>query len=320
MNFRVVIAIFGTTLLLVACGSNPPAPLIERSPVVREKPLGAAAAADEVRAGFYVVKKGDTLYSIALEHGQEYKDIVTWNNLDNPNLIKIGQQLRVEPAEGTPVAETRPVTAPPVVESRPLSSSGSFGSAAATNHISTNTDTYKREPKAGTQLYSDQAWAQAQQVEPSSPVTKPTMPVAPIEPAAPPAETPPLPPAVNNETLDWSWPVVGRIVGPYAEGTNKGIDISAKTGQPVLAAAAGKVTLVSSALRGYGNLVVVKHNTTYLSVYAHNSKILVKEGDSVTKGQQIAEVGSSDAGQPQLHFEIRRQGKPVDPAQFLPKH
>ena len=313
MNSRVVVAIVGTALLCVACASRPPAPLIQRSPVVREKSLGAPIAADEVRPGFYAVKKGDTLYSIALEHGQEYKDVAAWNNLDNPNLIKIGQQLRVEPAEGTPVAETRPVMAPSVVESRPLSNTSS------TTGTSTNTDTYKREPKAGTQPYSDQTWAQMQQPEPPPPATKPAVPVAPPEPATPPpAETPP-PPAISSEAIDWSWPVAGKVIGSYAEGTNKGIDISGKTGQPVVAAASGKVTLVSSALRGYGNLVVVKHNTTYLSVYAHNSKILVKEGDSVTKGQQIAEVGSSDAGQPQLHFEIRRQGKPVDPAQFLPR-
>ena len=318
MNSRVITSVLITALLLAACANRPPAPLIERSPVVREKPVGAAPATDGVRPGFYTVKKGDTLYSIALEHGQDYKDISAWNSLDNPNLIKIGQQLRVEPAEGAPVAETRPVSAPPEVESRPLSAT-SKSSTATNSSASINTETYKREPKAGTQPYSDQAWAQQPESPPA--LARPPLPVAPPEPSTPPsAETTVTPPAGNNDSIDWSWPVSGKVILPYAEGTNKGIDISAKSGQPVLAAAAGKVTLVSNALRGYGNLVVVKHNTTYLSVYAHNSKILVKEGDNVTKGQQIAEVGSSDSDQPQLHFEIRRQGKPVDPAQFLPKH
>ena len=316
MNSRVVTAVVVPTLLLAACASTPPAPLMERSPVIYEKSPAAPTAAEELGPGFYTVKKGDTLYSIALEHGQDYKDISAWNNLDNPNLIKIGQQLRIAPAEGTPVAETRPVSAPPEVESRPFPAT-SAGSTVISSSDSITPETYKREPKAGTQPYSDQAWAQMQQ--PESPPA-PAKPVAPPEPGSPPAAEPPAPqPAVNNDWIDWSWPVSGKVILPYAEGTNKGINISAKSGQPVLAAAAGKVTLVSNALRGYGNLVVVKHNTTYLSVYAHNSKILVKEGDSVTKGQQIAEVGSSDSDQPQLHFEIRRQGKPVDPAQFLPR-
>lgn len=318
MNSRVLTSVFITALLLTACANSPPAPLIERSPVAHERPVGAVTAADEVRPGFYTVKKGDTLYSIALEHGQDYKDISAWNSLDNPNLIKIDQQLRIAPADGTPVAETRPVSAPPEVDSRPLSAT-STGSTVTTPSASTNTETYKREPKAGTQPYSDQAWAQQTESPPA--LAKPPLPVASAEPSTPPpAEAVVPPPAVNSDSIDWSWPVSGKVISPYAEGTNKGIDISGKSGQPVLAAAAGKVTLVSNALRGYGNLVVVKHNTTYLSVYAHNSKILVKEGDSVTKGQQIAEIGSSDSDQPQLHFEIRRQGKPVDPAQFLPKH
>ena len=317
MNSRVVTAVLIPTLLLAACASTPPAPMMERSPVIYEKPPGAPTAAEELRPGFYTVKKGDTLYSIALEHGQDYKDISAWNNLDNPNLIKIGQQLRIAPPEGTPVAETRPVSVPPEVESRPFPAT-SAGSKDISSSPSITPETFKREPKAGTQPYSDQAWAQQSDSTPAP--IKPPLPVAPPEPSPPPAaEAVGPPPEENNDSIDWSWPVSGKVILPYAEGTNKGINISAKSGQPILAAAAGKVTLVSNALRGYGNLVVVKHNTTYLSVYAHNSKILVKEGDSVTKGQQIAEVGSSDSDQPQLHFEIRRQGKPVDPAQFLPR-
>lgn len=302
MNPRLVACVFIAAMLLAACASNGPAPLIERSPILRERSPAALATADEPRPGYYTVKKGDTLYGIALEHGQDYKDIAAWNYLDDPNLIKAGQQLRVEPQDGAaPVAETRPVAAPAAVESRPLGSS-----ATVTSTATANTDTYKREPKAGAQPYSDQAWAQRQQPETPPPAARP------IEQVAP-------PPVANNEMIDWSWPASGKVIAPYAEGANKGIDIAGKTGQSVFAAAAGKITLVSNALRGYGNLVVVKHNTTYLSVYAHNSRILVKEGDSVAKGQPIAEIGSSDADQPQLHFEIRRQGKPVDPAQFLPK-
>ena len=119
---------------------------------------------------------------------------------------------------------------------------------------------------------------------------------------------------------DWVWPTAGKVGTPFAEGASKGIDIPARSGQPVLAASAGTVTLVSNAVRGYGNLVVIKHSQTLLSVYAHNSKVLVEEKQTVAKGQKIAEVGATDTDSPKLHFEIRRMGKPVDPLKFLPPH
>ena len=114
------------------------------------------------------------------------------------------------------------------------------------------------------------------------------------------------------------WPAAGKPITPFVEGSSKGVDIAGKAGDPVLAAAAGVVSYAGAGLRGYGNLVVLRHNATYLSVYAHNSKILVKEKQAVTKGQKIAEMGSSDTESPRLHFEIRRQGKPADPQKFLP--
>ena len=305
--------------LVAGCASNVPAPMTERTPELREKPAAVVNVAPEAaRAGYYTVKKGDTLYAIALDNGQDYKDIAAWNNLDNPNLIRVGQQLRVQPPDGAaPVAETRPIAAPTRIEkvdkvdraeSRPL-----------TAPTGSNTETFKREPRGGKQPYSDQAWAQLQKTDADKPAEAAPA-VAEAAAEKPPAPPPPVAaPAVAEAAIDWAWPAQGAMTAGYSEGRNKGIDIAGKAGQPVFAAASGKVTLVSSALRGYGNLVVVKHNTQYLSVYAHNSKILVKEGQAVTKGQQIAEVGSSDADQPGLHFEIRRQGKPVDPLQFLPK-
>lgn len=321
MNF--LISALVAVLVLAGCASTSQAPVASRQPVVHEKPLTTTHAAPEApQAGYYTVKKGDTLYAIALDNGQDYKDIAAWNNLENPNLIRVGQSLRVAPPEGAaPVAEGRPVMAPVKVErveSRPL-----------TAPVGNNTETFKREPRGGKQAYSDALWAQVQQgtakaaeaaeaaaATAESPVEKPADKPA-DKPAPPPAPAPA--PAVVEEGIDWAWPAQGKLTGSYSEGGNKGIDIAGKTGQPVLAAANGKVTLVSSALRGYGNLVVIKHNTSFLSVYAHNSKILVKEGQAVTKGMQIAEVGSSDADQPKVHFEIRKQGKPVDPMQFLPR-
>ena len=115
------------------------------------------------------------------------------------------------------------------------------------------------------------------------------------------------------------WPANGKLLGTFSEGGNKGIDINGKAGDPVLAAGAGKVVYSGTGLRGYGKLGIVKHNNTYLTAYAHNQNLLVKEGQSVTKGQKIAEMGNTDADQVKLHFEIRRQGKPIDPLKQLPQ-
>jgi lipoprotein NlpD len=144
-------------------------------------------------------------------------------------------------------------------------------------------------------------------------------------PAEKPAAEKPAPvpaPAADGE-VDWAWPASGKLLATFTEGggqdtATKGIDIAGKVGDPVLAAAAGKVVYVGNGLRGYGNLVIVRHNAAFLSAYAHNSRILVKEGQTVTRGQRIADLGNSDADQPKLHFEVRHQGKPVDPLKYLP--
>jgi lipoprotein NlpD len=246
------------------------------------------------------VKKGDTLYSIALDNGQDYKDVAAWNNLENPNLIKVGQQLRVTPPDGgAPVAVAKPVTSSGPVEVKPAPAGA-------------NTETLKREPKGGKQPYSDEALARARQGEATE---KPVE----AKPEARPAEAKPAEkPALAGDEVEWMWPAGGKPMAPFSEGSSKGIDIAGKAGDPVFAAAAGVVSYAGAGLRGYGNLVVLRHNATYLSVYAHNSKILVKEKQAVTKGQKIAEMGSSDTESPRLHFEIRRQGKPADPQKFLP--
>lgn len=123
---------------------------------------------------------------------------------------------------------------------------------------------------------------------------------------------------VSDEGLAFAWPHPGPVLAGFDEAKNKGLDFAGKAGDPVLAAADGKVVYAGSGLRGYGNLIILKHNNTYLTAYAHNQALLVKEDQQVTKGQRIAEMGSSDADRVKLHFEIRRQGKPVDPAKLLP--
>ncbi len=280
--------------VFAGCASHAPAPVVDRGGApVAVKP---AAAVTMDSGDFYTVKKGDTLYSIALDHGQDHKDIAAWNKLDNPNLIKIGQQLRVTSPEGAPVAVAKPVTSSGPVEVKPVAASS-------------NTDSFKREPKGGKVAYSEEALARARQGDAAA---KPAE-AKPVEQK--PAEQKPV---AAPDDVDWAWPTGGKLITPFAEGSSKGIDVAGKAGEPVLAAGSGVVSYAGAGLRGYGNLVVLRHNGTYLSVYAHNSKVLVKEKQTVTKGQKIAEIGSSDTDSPRLHFEIRRQGKPVDPLKLLP--
>jgi len=155
----------------------------------------------------------------------------------------------------------------------------------------------KQQPRGGTQPYSDQAWA-ARQRQGSAPAA-----------AAPPAAV----------TGNWLWPASGQVIGRFNETTNKGVDIAGQPGDPVVAAAAGKVAYAGTGLRGYGKLVIINHGNEYITAYAHNQTLLVKEGDNVTRGQKIAEIGSTDADRPKLHFELRRKGKPVNPELYLPK-
>jgi len=222
------------------------------------------------KPGYYTVKPGDTMIRIGLEQGQNWRDIVRWNGIENPNLIEVGQVLRVIPPQADAAALASQGVAPPKVESKPLDA--------------------------------------PPPVSPS-PVPAASAPAAVVAPAAP---------TQADDEPAWAWPSAGTVLAGFEEGKQKGLAIAGKAGDPVLAAADGRVVYAGSGLRGYGNLVIVKHNNTYLTAYAHNQTLLVKEDQAVRRGQKIAEMGSSDAERVQLHFEIRRQGKPVDPARLLP--
>ena len=173
----------------------------------------------------------------------------------------------------------------------------------------------KREPRVGKEPYSDEAFARLNNVA-QAPRSVEVKPEAAIVPASAPA---PAVPAPAPDDVAWAWPSSGKMIGPYSEAGNKGVDIGGKMGDPVLAAADGRVVYAGAGLRGYGELVIIKHNATYLSAYAHNRKILVKEKDQVSRGQKIAEMGNTGADAVKLHFEIRKQGKPIDPLPYLPK-
>jgi len=176
-----------------------------------------------------------------------------------------------------------------------------------------DTGSIRSFPRVGKLAYTDNALAQAERLqhEPGAAVaaTPVVMATAPDKLARP----------DNEEPLQWGMPTQGKLIAGFSESDNrKGVDFSGQRGQAVVASAAGKVVYSGGGLRGYGKLIIIKHNKTYLSAYAHNDRILVKEGQNVSKGQKIAEMGNTDASQVELHFEIRKFGKPVDPAQYLP--
>lgn len=316
-SFAVLLLVV-STLVLTACMSQPAAPIEERSAPLRS----AAAGGQPAIAGGYLVKRGDTLYRIALEHGLDYRELAAWNGISPPYTIREGQSLRVS-ANGSSASseapvQAKPVGAAPLVESRPLDPQPAVAAAAAASgSVAQAAGGIKREPRAGKEPYSDEAYARLNRL-PDAP--KAPEPVKPAEAAPAPAVAASAPAAVlAADELVWAWPTAAKLSSPFSEAGSKGLDFAGKAGDPVLAAADGKVVYAGAGLRGYGELVIVKHNATFLSAYAHNRKILVREGQQVTRGQKIAEMGNTDADSVKLHFEIRKQGKPVDPAQFLPK-
>jgi lipoprotein NlpD len=277
------------------------------APATAAVPAAAAAsAADPAKVppgaenlgkpGYYAVRPGDTMIRIGLENGQNWRDIARWNGLDNPNVLEVGQVLRVVP----PAA---PAADPNAVVVRPISPGGRVDAKPLV---------------AGAGSASGATASTAPAATPAAPATASTAgSAAPgVVAAAPPAA--PVPAAGSDDDLAWSWPAAGPVATGFDEAKSKGLAITGKVGDPVLATADGRVVYAGSGLRGYGNLIIVKHNATYLSAYAHNQTLLVKEDQVVRRGQKIAEMGNSDADRVQLHFEIRRQGKPVDPAKLLP--
>ena len=328
-NLRNLMALASLAVLAACTTTNNPAPVVERSGNARPAdtakstpsaiPTTAAKPVLPDGPGWYMVKKGDTLIRIALDHGRNYRDLVQWNNLNNPNDIKADQVLRVAPPEGSSVAQVERVTpAPPpdksAAASAAASSSASSGAVAVVN---------KNSPRGDKRPYSEAMLAELQKPDAGSQKTTlasaaPAVAASAAASAAASVSTPtPAPVPSADEALAWIWPADGRILAGFEDGKNKGIDIGGKAGQQILAAGSGKVMYAGS-VRGYGNLVIVRHSNNLLSAYAHNQTILVKEGQTVQKGQTIAEMGNSDSDAVKLHFEIRQQGKPVDPSRFLP--
>ena len=247
----------------------------------------ASDGGSPVPSGFYRVKRGDTLISIALEQGVDWRDLASWNDISNPNVIEVGRLLRILQARSADApapsvaavptapgaAQTAPVAGVGAVQARPIEAGSAAGGAPAP---------------------------------------------APTVAAAPPTELASAAPPPAAAGLQWAWPAHGQVISGFSEGGSKGVAIAGAQGEAIFAAESGRVIYSGNGLRGYGNLVIVKHDQEFTTAYAHNRAILVKEGQMVRRGQKIAELGMSDADRPMLHFEVRKGGKPVDPLSFLP--
>lgn len=326
------------SLILSGCASDQPAPVIERAPAATRpattSPGKSATANKDWRPETYTVKKGDTLFSIGLEYGYDYKEIAQANNIAPPYVIHIGQKLKLKQSSAngngaTPAtaaaAAPKPANDDDVIIT-PLNLDG-VAPVQPVPAMPSNTAPADvlvlNQPKALRVPYSEAAL--------NAPVPPPNAVASAAKPDTTSTEAPAAkvettktdtvkPDTAANETgdIEWIWPAKGKVIAGFNDSTNaKGIDIAGEKGQAVIAAAPGKVIYSGSDLRGYGKLVIIKHNKTYLSVYAHNSQILVKEGQQVSRGQKIAEMGNSDTDRVKLHFEIRQQGKSVDPSKFL---
>lgn len=283
------------------------------------KPAAAAQLPQSRLEGQHIVQKGDTLFAIAFQHGLDYRDLAFWNNLTSPDLIKIGQVLRLTPpddaagrargVETIPLRETA-LPSPKAIKEAPLFS----------------------EPRAQRLPYSEANWATLSGAKPAAETGKST--VQATDNTARESSAPDASPktqalsgagvsALSTTAADndeWRWPAEGALLGGFGEGGGKGINIAGERLAPVAAAASGKVVYSGAGLRGYGKMLIVKHAGEYLTAYAHNQNLLVKEGDWVKGGQKIAEMGDSDSERVKLHFEIRQFGKPVDPLKLLPEH
>jgi len=310
-------ATLAVALLLAACGTM-------RSSVVVEPTAGAygdrTAAVSTVPArtpipgGSYAVMRGDTLYSIAFRKGVDFRDLAQWNGIAAPYTIWPGQRLTLAPPTGkaaAPVAATPAhaagAAAAPVFEP--------VAPAMPPAHPSTAAN----EPAAAT---ANVVQPSAKPVAPAAAGTS-VIPVAGLPTAAPATMPPPAPPAAGVSRVasgvQWRWPAEGSLVGRFQSGDAiPGIEIAGKSGDPVRAAADGVVVYSGNGLVGYGELVIIKHNDSFLSAYGHNRKRLVKEGQRVSMGQQIAEMGSTGTTRNELEFQIRKDGNPVDPLGYLP--
>ena len=263
------------TVAIVGCTVPRPAPVETRTVEMERKPIEAYFKRNKnlVDGAFYTVRKGDTLYGIALAFGQNWRDIASWNNLSDPDKIKIGEKLRVVPKDTGNAAVSIPLKSAAIETPPGRSTSGE--SEVALNERALDDDGL---PDNG--IDRDEGLV---------------------------------------TSLGWVWPANGQITEQFSDSNSKGISIAGASGEAIFAVSDGKVVYSGNGLRGYGNLVIIKHPDEFITAYAHNKSIFVKEGETVNKGQKIAEMGMSETDSPKLLFEVRKGGKPLDPLLYLPK-
>jgi lipoprotein NlpD len=339
--FKLFLPAVLAALVLASCSTNVPVPTAERRPVTHDnativggevrstRPATSGTAASARSATTHTMRQGETLYSVARANNLDPDEVAMWNNIVDPTQIAAGQTIRLTPPPGTDTVTTAPLAGYAPVEER---TPGVVGTELPGAYAPPAQKPFeKTSPKATKTPYSEQRLAAIK----SEQAAATALPEA-LVPDGQPSVTVVEPPTADNQTATvsakpltstpakatppaWIWPTQGKVVSRFSESAQlKGIDIVGAIGQPVVASAAGRIVYVGSGLRGYGKLVIVKHNDTFLSVYAHNREIYVKQGENVKQGQKLAEMGNTDADQVKLHFEVRQDGKPVDPMKFLP--
>lgn len=300
---RSAFALFSFLLALGGCSAGMKAPVVSKEPnlarALADKPKQSAGSkkndAKELPP-FHTVSRGDTLSSIAWRYGRDYREIAAWNELKEPYIVYPLQRLKLSPS---------------------TSGRGKRALVAKRERALLSAPAPKSREKS---LKPPSSSAPTRQISP-----------APVEPTTNAEARPPQlldrklvlaePGAVKQakKGIQWQWPANGKVEAASSARGTKGVNIFGRRGQIVKAAAPGEIVYSGSGLTGYGKLIIVKHDDNYLSAYAHNNKLLRKEGDKVAAGQPIAEMGSTGARQTLLHFEIRRSGKPVNPLDYLPK-
>jgi lipoprotein NlpD len=265
------------------------------------------------RQGTYIVKRGDTLYSIALELGIDHRELAQMNRLDDVSRLRVGQELRITPPEDRSAVQIGSSRLSGELEARPLGTTPGASPGAAPAAPAAQEGGLRTAPKALRLPYSEQNLAALSRTEAPKPAA------APAAAPGPAAAAVGVPAERATDGLDFIWPAKGRVVAGFSEPRNKGVDIAGKLGDPVVAAAAGRVIYVGSGIPGLGKFIVVRHENGFNTVYAHNRENLVKMDQTLTRGQKIAELGNSDADQPKLHFQIRKFGTPLDPLKYLPQ-
>ncbi|MCF6226423.1 MAG: peptidoglycan DD-metalloendopeptidase family protein [Xanthomonadales bacterium] len=287
LNNRLILLICSVALLTTACSNRWAAPVEERS----MSKLPAPSSVAKTQPTIYTVKRGDSLYTVGFRYGLDYHSIASWNQIKKPYTIYPGQKLHLQSGQKafkkSSTVTTRPLKPKSVdrVAVKPATKSVSQSAPKSTKAASVNS---------------------------SKPVAKKsTAKPAPAKSSA----------ASGRSKVHWQWPTNGTVIETYLAGdpTRSGLDIAGKEGQAIRAAASGSVVYSGNGLLGYGELIIIKHNDRFLSAYAHNRVRLVAEGDSIRAGQKIAEMGRGDNGRIKLHFEIRANGKPVNPRQYLPR-